>query len=464
MPANHWANDWVKNTGLASYRNWFPRRGQITKLNDTALARRAGLDKRAKIKYTLDMQGKNKPLFTRLLHGALVRTLRAKQSCLILGPRQTGKTTLVKTALTGLSPVLEYPLQNPATRLGLETDPGRIIREAQAVGKRPTIFVDEAQKVTSTFDSAQYLIDENRAGFVLTGSSARQLRRRGVNLLPGRIRHYHLDPLMWAELGYLRGSAIKPLALKNVNAPSTYTFLDSLVYGTLPRVAQLPARERAPYLASYVELYLEEEIRAEALSRNIGAFSRFLELAGAESGTAPNLSRLSQESGVSQPTIKEFYQILEDTLIATRVDPYIKNRRKRILAASRYYLFDLGVRNAVARLPLTPRLVNAQKGILFEHAVILELARRIRARHASYRLCYWRTSGGAEVDCVVDMGERVIPIEIKAAARVNLSELKGLQNFLIDYKKQARHGYVITWGSRPEQLAENITAVPWNYL
>ncbi|MSU74952.1 MAG: ATP-binding protein [Candidatus Magasanikbacteria bacterium] len=410
------------------------------------------------------MQGKNKPLFSRLLETTLTRALRQQQSCLILGPRQSGKTTLVKKALAGRASVLEYPLQNPAVRQGLEIDPEKIIREVRAFKKNPTVFIDEAQKVTTVFDAAQYLIDEHRANFILTGSSARQLRRRGANLLPGRIRHFYLDPLLWAELGYLRGATIQPLAVKNINPLSTYTFFDSLVYGTLPRVAQLPRGERAAYLRSYAELYLEEEIRAEALSRNLGAFARFLELAGAESGTAPNLSKLSQETGVSQPAIKEFYRVLEDTLIAIRVDPYIKNARKRILSSSRYYLFDLGVRNAVARLPLTPRLINAQKGILFEHAVVLELVRRVRALNKNYRICYWRTSGGAEVDCVVDMGARLIPIEIKASERVKLSELTGLKHFLLDYKKYARHGYVITLGNRPEQLAENITAVPWNYL
>lgn len=410
------------------------------------------------------MQGENKPLFNRYLYQKLALTLRQKRSCLILGPRQTGKTTLVKAALAGVKPVLEYPLQNPAVRLALETDPGRVIREAQAAGKRPLIFVDEAQKVPPIFDSAQYLIDEGRGVFVLTGSSARQLRRRGVNLLPGRIRHFYLDPLLWGELGWLCGRGLKPLALTNINRESAYTFSDSLVYGALPAVARLPKNQRASYLQSYAELYLEEEIRAEALSRNLGAFARFLELAAAESGTAPNLSKLSQEAGVSQPALKEFYRVLEDTLVAVRVDPYLKSARKRILSSSRYYLFDLGVRNALARLPLTPALVNAQRGPLFEHAVILELVRRVRALNKNFRVCYWRTSGGAEVDCVIDLGGAVIPIEIKASARVTLSEIRGLKVFLEDYKPRAKHGYVITRGERPEQLAGNITALPWQYL
>lgn len=410
------------------------------------------------------MQGKNKVLFNRYLRGPLAQVVRQKRSCLLLGPRQTGKTTLVKGILAGVKPLLEYPLQNPATRQALESDPGKIIREAQATGRRPTIFVDEAQKVPDVFDSAQYLIDEGQAQFILTGSSARKLRRGGANLLPGRLRHFYLDPLLWGELGYSRGGAVKPLALKNINPESGYSFFDSLVYGALPAVARLPASQRAPLLRSYSELYLEEEIRAEALSRKLGAFARFLELAAVESGTAPNLAKLSQESGVSQPAIKEFYRVLEDTLIVTRVDPYLKNSRKRILSSPRYYFFDLGVRNAAAHLTLDKNLINSQKGTLFEHAVILELARRSRVLANRYRVCYWRTGGGAEVDCVLDRGGSVIPIEIKASKHVALSDLNGLKIFLNDYKTIAKHGYVVTWGDRPEQLAKNITAIPWFYL
>ncbi len=200
------------------------------------------------------MQGKNKVLFNRYLHHSLTQALRQKRSCLVLGPRQTGKTTLVKEILAGAKTLVEYPLQNPATRRSLESDPGKIIREAHAAGRRPTIFVDEAQKVPDIFDSAQYLIDEGRALFMFTGSSARKLRRGGANLLPGRVRHFYLDPLLWGELGYLRGGRLKSLAIKNINSESAYNFSDSLVYGALPAVAKLPANQRADLLRDPVAL------------------------------------------------------------------------------------------------------------------------------------------------------------------------------------------------------------------
>ncbi|MEK7122299.1 MAG: DUF4143 domain-containing protein, partial [Patescibacteria group bacterium] len=192
-----------------------------------------------------------------------------------------------------------------------------------------------------------------------------------------------------------------------------------------------------------------------------GAFSRFLELAAHESGSAPNFTKLSNESGVSQPAIKQFYQILEDTLVVERIEPYLKNARKRILATPRYFFFDIGVRNAVARLGHDRTLLNAQKGTLFEHAVILEIIRRVRALNTRFTVHYWRTAGGAEVDCVIDTGRTVIPIEIKATAHVSRSDLKGLKSFLSDYADRASHGYVITMGKRREQLDTNITALPW---
>lgn len=432
------------------------------------------------------MQGKKKQLF-RCLEKEIKKTLNNKRSCLILGPRQVGKTTLIKTILLKFKKVMEYPLQNPAIRLEIEADPSKIIRQVEAEGGKSLVFVDEAQKVPEIFDSAQYLIDENKATFIFTGSSARKLRRGNVNLLPGRIRHFQMSPLLWGELGYLKNNTIKKLSIPiakpsspdfvedtrfhreildeietdNINQNPSYSFIDSLIYGSLPALPMIPKNERESYLRSYSEMYLEEEIRAEAISRKIGAFSRFLELAAVESGTAPNLSKLSQESGVSQPAIKEFYRILEDTLIAERIDPYLKNSRKRILSSSRYYFFDLGVRNTLARLPLTKKLINAQKGILFEHAIVLEIIRRIRVLNKNYKLYYWRTSGGAEVDCVLDLGGEIIPIEIKASKNISLSEIKGLKIFLEDYKEIAKHGYVITMGERKEKLAENIIAVPW---
>ncbi|MBI2267312.1 MAG: ATP-binding protein [Armatimonadetes bacterium] len=421
------------------------------------------LDKDSIKNYTLYMQGKYE-LYFRNLEAEIGRLIEKGQSAIILGARQTGKTTLIKKRLTGLLDVLEYPLQNPVIRQEMETDPSRLVRQIEAHRGKPVVFIDEAQKTPEIFDGVQYLIDEKKASFIITGSSARKLRRRGVNLLPGRVKNFRLDPLQWNEAGWVEDKDCRILSIKNINRAPDYSFDDSLVFGSLPGIVRLSDdAERSDALRAYTHIYLEEEIRAEALSRKIGGFGRFLELAAQESGSSPNLTKLSLESGVSVPTIKEFYSILEDTLVVEKVEPYLKNARKRILATPRYYLFDTGVRNAMARAPLSSGLLNVEKGRLFEHGVILEIIRRIRSLALPHKVYYWRTGGGAEVDCIVDTGERLIPIEIKSGRHVTPSDLKGLKSFMDTYNA-ADHGFVITSGRAPEKLTDRITAIPWRYI
>jgi len=404
----------------------------------------------------------NKPL-NRYLSSNISNLINKGYSGLVLGPRQVGKTTLITSLLKGKNNVISYQLQNPKTRAEIEKNPTLIINEAQAK-KVPILFIDEAQKVPDIFDAAQLLIDDRIAQLILTGSSARKLRRGGANLLPGRIKHYFLDPLLWGELGMLIESNVGEIGISNINNDVPYNIEDCFIFGSLPRIVDLPAEERGDFLTSYALIYLDEEIRAEALSRKIGAFSRFLELSARESGTNPNYTKLSNESGVSIQTIKDYYQVLVDTLIVEVVPPFLKNARKRIIASPRYYFFDIGVRNVLAKYPLEKSLINIDKGALFEHFVMLEIIRRVRALGKNYQVYYWRTSHGAEVDCVIDTGTGVIPIEIKSSGRVAVSDLKGLKNFLAEYSDLAKVAYVVTDGERPEKLSDNIIALPWRYL
>jgi uncharacterized protein len=410
------------------------------------------------------MSIQRKSQLNRYLEKDLSKLVKSGYSGLLLGPRQVGKTTLVRHLLEGRKNTHNYFLQNPKTRADFEKEPEKIIGQVEALKKNPLVFIDEAQKVPEVFDAIQLLIDEKKAQFVLTGSSARKLRRGGANLLPGRIKRYYLDPLLWGELGLIRENSVKNIAIKNINEKASFSFEDLLVFGALPGIITLPKKDREDFLKSYALIYLDEEIRAEALSRKIGAFSRFLELAARESGTSPNYTKLSNEAGISVQTIKNYFELLLDTLVIEMVEPFLKNSRKRILATPKYYFFDLGVRNALARLPLSQDMANAQKGTLFEHFVMLEIIRRVRALGKNYKINYWRTSGGAEVDCVIDLGAEVIPIEIKSSAKIGAGELKGLKNFLKEYSRIAKVGYVITTGERKEKLAENIIALPWFYL
>lgn len=409
------------------------------------------------------MQGINK-VYIRYLNDYINRSIGRKQSIIMFGPRQVGKTTLVKRCLSNIKNVIEYPLQDPAVRLEMETDPSRLIKQVDANKRFPYVYIDEGQKVPAIFDAIQYLIDNKKASFIITGSSARKLRRTGTNLLPGRVKRCRMDPLLWGELGLIKDSFIEDIAANNINKARSYSFEDTMVFGSLPGIVIAEERDRIEFLRSYSEIYLEEEIRAEALSRKVGAFSRFLELSAVESGTSPNFSKLSQETGVSQPAVKEYYNLLEDTLIVERIEPYLLNARKRILSSNRYYFFDIGVRNALARLPLSTELVNAQKGKLFEHAVILELIRRTRVFNRNHKIYYWRTSYGVEVDCIIDTGSELIPIEIKSSPHVYMSDLNGLNTFIKDYSKKVKAGYVITYGGKKEKLNNNIYSIPWSYI
>ena len=205
------------------------------------------------------------------------------------------------------------------------------LKPLEQAKKRKLVFLDEVQKVPAILDVVQDLIDRKIANFILTGSSARKLRRgHSVNLLPGRIVTFRLDPFTLREVGE---------DLDNL-----------LLYGSLPGIfTQKKLSDKEQDLESYVTTYLEEEIRAEAVVRNIGAFARFLECAAMESGKIVNFRKISQDIGVAHTTIASYYEVLEDCLISERIDPITKSRtRKKLTKSSKYLMFDLGVRRVSA--------------------------------------------------------------------------------------------------------------------
>ena len=216
---------------------------------------------------------------------------------------------------------------------------------------------------------------------------------------------------------------------------------------------------RIKVLNSYVFGYLEEEIRAEALSRDLSTFSNFLELAAFESNSAPNMSKLSQEIGVSHTTIASYYQILEDCLIAERVEPLTKSStRKKLTKTQKYILFDLGVRRVAAREGT--QLPKDILGGIFEQFVGLELLRQSRFCTKPTRLRFWRDPDGPEVDWVLEKENLYIPLEVKWTDSPTTSDIKHLKTFLKEYP-QSPEGYLICQTPRPLKLDKNITALPW---
>jgi predicted AAA+ superfamily ATPase len=379
----------------------------------------------------------------RILQPQVRRALDRQKSVLLLGPRQTGKTTLVEA----LKPDLLFNFLRPDVRQRYERSPQQLASEVEALAertraRRPLVVLDEVQRVPELVNVTQDLIDRKVALFVLTGSSARKLRRGpGVNLLPGRLLPLRLDPLSLGE-------RIPPM------------LQDALLYGSLPGVvltADDTAREED--LRAYTTLYLEEEVRAEALVRNLGTFSRFLQLAALEAGNVSHFRGIAQELGVPHTTVAGYYEVLEDCLIAERIEALSESRtRKKLTKSPRYLFFDLGVRRAAAdegrRLP--PRVLGA----LFEQLVGLELLRATRDVSAHRTLRFWRDPDGPEVDWIVVADDRWVPVEVKWSEAPSERDTRHLHTFMIEYPK-AREGFVVCRTPRRFRVAPGITAVPW---
>jgi len=374
----------------------------------------------------------------------LRRHLERGKSVLLLGPRQTGKTTL----LDRVPADMRLSLVDPRVRQRYEREPDQLLGEVEALAGRaaaPLVVIDEVQKVPRLLDPIQHAIDRDIARFVLCGSSARKLRRDpDVNLLPGRVVALRLDPFTLEE-----------------QVPTTLE--EALLDGALPGIRSVPkASDRDADLESYVTTYLEEEIRAEALVRDLGAFARFLELAGLESGNIVSFRSLAQELGISHTTVSGYYSVLEDTLVAERIDPITRSAtRKRLTKSSRHLVFDMGVRRHCAREGR--RLGRGRMGQLLEQFVGLELVRRCRSEETASRVRFWRDPDGPEVDWVLDIEGRFLPIEVKWTDTPRPRDARHVETFLREYS-EADRGFVVCRTPRAVKLGPATDAVPWQEL
>jgi len=414
-------------------------------------------------------------MFDRWYAGPLREKLGRPFVHLIFGARQTGKSTLLRTLLPPES--LVFDLADPLERSRLSAHPELFLQACRALpadGLGQTVFVDEAQTVPALFDAVQHLYDQDkkRWRFVLCGSSARKLRRVGANLLPGRSFLHRLYPLTTAEhpsVTRISGPAKSPLSFvwpgnaAPANPFPAWGLEDRLAYGALPGIVASEMRDRPELLRAFSFIHLEEEIRREALVRDWGAFVRFLQLAARESGQILNYAALSQETGISQPTVKSYYQLLEDMFVGFRVPVFAKSPRKKLLSTPKFLLFDLGVRHAAAGLTPSGDLVSANPGPLLEQWVGIELWKRLQYL-GDGTLYYQRTRDGAEVDFIVERGGTLVPIEVKWTAHPSISDGRHLLTFLAEHPRQARRGYVVCRCTRPLELHEKITALPWSCL
>jgi uncharacterized protein len=359
--------------------------------------------------------------------------ITAKKSCFLFGPRQTGKSMLVRETFPEGTPI--FDLLDHRTWLDLSADPTRMRQELEAMRPRPSLVViDEIQKLPGLLDEVHLLIERRGMRFLLTGSSARKLRRAGVNLLGGRARSRQLHPLSWSELG------------------DAFELERALSYGLLPSIyfSDDPAAD----LRAYVGSYLREEIAAEGLTRSVPTFARFLEVAAACSGRMMNKTEVASDAKVPRTTVAEYFGILEDTLVGSEVKAFRRTERRKAIETSKHYLFDVGVvRALLGAPPLAPK--TKEYGDAFEHFLFHELATYVDTARPELALSYWRSKSGFEVDFV--LGDETA-VEVKATAEVAARDLKGL-NALAE-ERLMRHLVLVCRERKPRRIGD-VDVLPW---
>jgi len=341
--------------------------------------------------------------------------LPKNKSFFLFGPRQTGKSTLLK-ALFNPKNTLTFDLLKSEDYLKYSAHPSLFREEVLHRSSSIThVIVDEIQRIPDLLNEVHLLLESSKPPFfILTGSSARKLKRSQANLLAGRALSFHLHPFTVQELG------------------DQFHLQKILERGALPAIYLEEEENLAQEeLRAYVDTYLKEEIEREAQVRQVGQFIRFLQLAGHENGNILNYSNLARETGTTYQTVKSYFQILEDTLIGKMLFPYSKSERKRLAKHPKFYFFDVGVVRALQKklsLKLEPK--TYEYGRSFEHFVILEIFKKADYLRKDFEFSFYRTEAGAEVDLIIETPQKkVFAIEIKSSQSVHSSELGGLYSF-----------------------------------
>jgi len=361
--------------------------------------------------------------------------LPTKQSAFLWGPRKTGKTTLLREKFSNsifvdflrTDTFLEYTKAPFLLREHL------LVKSEQA--KKYPVILDEVQKVPQILDEVHWLIENKNLNFILCGSSARKLKRGHVNLLGGRAWRFELYPLVSKEIGEV-------------------DLLRALNHGMIPSHYQQNNAKRS--LRGYVQDYLKEEVFSEGLTRNVPAFSRFFEAMGYGHGSLVNYSNIARECGVSSKTVKEYYQILVDTLLGTFVLPFKRRQERQVISkAPKFYLFDTGVAGAICK-----RTISTEKGEVFgsafEHFIYLEMLAHSSYHEIDYDIKFWRTKSGQEVDFILGSGE--VAVEVKGSATVDRRALRPMKSFVELYKPKEA---IVVCNEKRERLHSGIRIMPW---
>jgi predicted AAA+ superfamily ATPase len=348
------------------------------------------------------------------------------------GARQTGKSTLLKQLYPG---ALWFDLLMSDVYRRLVNQPELLRQLVLANGKDGVVVIDEIQRIPELLNEVHWLMSNTKVQFVMSGSSARKILRSGANLLGGRALRYELLPLVSPEV-------------------TDFDLLRALNHGLLPR--HYTVENPNKLIASYIGNYLRDEIVNEARLRNVQVFSQFLEAAAFSNGEMVNYSNIAADCGVSAPTVKEYFQILNDTLLGRFVPSYQKKPKRRVIAAPKFYFFDVGVANhLLKRGKIVPGTEHF--GSAFEHFIYQELYAHSSYSGLDYRISYWRTASQIEIDFV--LGDNEVAIEVKGSSNVSERHLKGLKSFMEEYT--VKHAILVCNESMPRKYG-NIWILPWN--
>lgn len=333
-------------------------------------------------------------------------------SFFLFGARGTGKTTLLESCFDP-SEVVNVNLLEPKVFASLQADPSLLLPMiAQGVAAKKLIIIDEIQKVPALLDIVHLTIERDKARFALTGSSARKLRRGAANMLAGRAYVLKLYPFLAEELA------------------DAFNLQDALEWGLLPTIWNTPhSVERSLYLQSYAETYLKEEIIVEQIIRNLPPFRRFLNVASQMSGKIVNYSKVAADCQTDPSNVRNYYQILEETLIGFFLEPFNRSIRKRQSQSPKFYFIDSGIARALAGhldLPLRPQ--TSLYGEVFEAFIINQIRTHLEYSLKQYQLSFLRTKDGAEIDLIVERSaKQTFLIEIKSSPTVREEDLRNLK-------------------------------------
>lgn len=367
-------------------------------------------------------------MFERLLK----KPLASRKSFFLFGPRGVGKTTWLKHHLPQ---ALFVNLLQAEFHTPLAANPGRL--EALIPPDYDDwVVIDEVQRLPTLLNEIHNLIEARRLNFILTGSSARTLRRKGVNLLAGRALTYHMHPLTTAE------------------QQDAFSLRDSLQFGHLP--ARFSEDDPAKYLKDYVQTYLREEVMQENLTRNIGHFSRFLEVASFCQGETPNISNIAREAHIKRPVVENYFSILEDLLIAARLPVFARKAKRKLVSQRKFYFFDAGVFRAVRPLGVLDSEAEID-GPALETLVLQELRALNDYRGYDYQIFFWRTRNNLEIDFILDGPHGLLAMEIKRSTHIQPKDTRALKEFKKDYPDAQ---CFIFYGGTATLYLDDITALP----